>query len=348
MAAAGIVTALPDSTVEWLASEENPAVSVEFRRRLLGETGPDLDELWSRRNEYPPVAAILEAVRDDGSWASPEHDYDKYRGSFWQVLFLGELMADPSDERVRRAAEYAFSRQHESGAWGTKPGPSSEIPCLTANVARSLARLGYADDERVIAALAWIARRLGELGYIGCRDVDLFTLNGYCHMCVPKALLLMAEIDEELWPEGTEELEKECIDALRDKQVYRSLPTLHREYREQVTTKPKAEMPAAREDFISEHAPLEWGDKAGWKRFGFPLNYNSDALEALLSLAAVGEPRRTEYVPALHLVEDAADDEMRWTMRNSLNGKTIADVEFKGEPSRWLTLRALEVLEHFS
>jgi hypothetical protein len=264
------------------------------------------------------------------------------------VLFLGELMADPSDERVRRAAEYAFSRQHESGAWGTKPGQSSEIPCLTANVARSLARMGYAEDGRVVAALGWIAERLGELGYIGCRDVDLFTLNGYCHMCIPKALFLMAEIDEERWPVGTVRLRDECIEALRDKKVYRSLARLHKEYREQVTTKPKTEIRAAREEFITEHAPLEWGDKTGWKRFGFPLNYNSDALEALLSLAALGEPRRTEYVPALHLVEDAADDEMRWTMRNSLNGKMVADVEVKGEPSRWLTLRALEVLEHFS
>ena len=38
---------------------------------------------------------------------------------------------------------------------------------------------------------------------------------------------------------------------------------------------------------------------------------------------------------------------MRWTLRNSLNGKMIADVETKGQPSKWLTLRALQVLDHF-
>jgi hypothetical protein len=36
---------------------------------------------------------------------------------------------------------------------------------------------------------------------------------------------------------------------------------------------------------------------------------------------------------------------MRWTMRNSLNGKMLADVETKGAPSTWLTLRALQVAE---
>lgn len=347
MAVARIADALPGSTVEWLASEEGPVVSALFRRRILGESESDAEDVWARRDGSGPVAEILDAMRDDGSWQEPARDYAKYRGNLWQVLFLGELWADPSDERVRRAAEYAFSRQHESGAWGVTSAPSMAIPCLTANVGRSLARMGYADDERVVAALGWIAGQLGELGHIGCRDVDLFTLNGYCHMTIPKLLLFIAEVPREMWPEGTDTLKDECVDALRDKQVYRSLPSLHRQFRDEVSSGPKGEMREAREWFIAEHGPIEYGDKQGWKRFGFPLSYNSDALEALLSLAAVGEPRRTEYASALHLVEDAADDELRWTMRNSLNGKMIADVERKGEPSKWLTLRALTVLDHF-
>jgi hypothetical protein len=347
VAAERIADVLPSSTVEWLASEEDPAVSVLFRRHILGESDAETGETWSRRGDSGPVATILDAMRDDGSWEEPSRDYAKYGGNLWQVLFLGELWADPSDERVRRAADYAFSRQHESGAWGVRPGPSMEIQCLTANVGRSLARMGHADDDRVIAALAWIAEQHAELGHIGCKDVEVYTLNGYCHMTIPKLLLFIAEVPRELWPEGTERLREECIGALRDKQVHLSLPALHRKFAEEVGSRPKAEMREARELFVAEHAPIEYGEKQGWKRFGFPLSYNSDALEALLALAAVGEPRRAEYGPALQLVEDAADDEQRWTMRNSLNGKMIADVECKGEPSKWLTLRALTVLEHF-
>lgn len=88
-------------------------------------------------------------------------------------------------------------------------------------------------------------------------------------------------------------------------------------------------------------------DKPGWLRFGFPLSYNSDALEALLALATVGEMRRPEYEAAIDVVRRAADPQMRWTMRNSLNGKMLADVETKGAPSKWLTLRALQTLSHF-
>ena len=35
----------------------------------------------------------------------------------------------------------------------------------------------------------------------------------------------------------------------------------------------------------------------------------------------------------------------RWLLRHSLNGKMRADVEVKGQPSKWVTLRALRVLE---
>lgn len=39
------------------------------------------------------------------------------------------------------------------------------------------------------------------------------------------------------------------------------------------------------------------------------------------------------------------DGEGRWSMKHSLNGKMWSDIEKKGEPSKWVTLRALRVLK---
>ncbi|HEY3317105.1 MAG TPA: hypothetical protein VGK50_01595 [Coriobacteriia bacterium] len=197
-------------------------------------------------------------------------------------------------------------------------------------------------------ALGWIADRHREQGYLGCLQAAPYTLNGYCHMLAPKTLLFLAEVPRDVWPHGAEELRSASIAALRDKQVFRSLPKRSREFFDAVWPVPARERDGVRERYLAEHPPLEWGDKPGWLRFGFPLSYNSDALEALAALAAVGETRRAEYDAALEAVLSAADPEMRWTMRNSLNGKMIADVERKGEPSKWLTLRASSVLEHFA
>jgi hypothetical protein len=338
---------LPE-TLDWLLEPENPAVAVLTRRTLLDEPdSPETLALWARRNEYPPVAEILAAQQTDGAWDIPGRDYQKYGGSLWQIVFLGELWAEGSDPRVQLAAEYAFSRQKSDGSWSANPKASYHMPCLTANVGRALARMGWARDERIIAALGSIAQGYRRLGFLGCSDMQPYTLNGYCHMLAPKTLLFLGEVPRELWPDGAEELRAACVEALRDKQVFRSLPVEFAAFKDVVWPTSAAERAAARERFLAEHEPLHYGDKPGWLRFGYPLSYNSDALEALASLMAVGEPLRPEYESALEVVRAAEDPQGRWTMRTSFNGKMLADVERKGQPSKWLTLRALQVMQHF-
>ena len=348
LAQAAIVERVPAHTLDWLLEPENPAVAVLTRRTLLGESDtPATAALWARRNEYPPVAAILDAQLDDGSWATPANDYRKYQGSLWQILFLGELWADPDDPRVRLGCDYAFWRQLADGSWSaTNMRPDGSIACLTANVGRSLARLGHARDERVVKALAYLADLYRSIGAVDCRDGRAYQLNGYCHMLAPKILLFLAEVPEDLRPAGAIELRDECVAKLRDKEVFRCLPVESREFNDAIWSMPATERHGFRERFLAEHPALHYKEKAGWLRFGFPLSYNSDALEALAALAAVGEVMRPEYEAAVDLVKNAADADMRWTMRNSHNGKMLGDVEVKGQPSKWLTLRGLQVLEH--
>lgn len=345
---ADVLSRVPHETIEWLLAEENPAVAVLTRRALLRQ--PDdtaTTALWARRNEYPPVAAILDAVRDDGSWDTPGRDYQKYRGSLWQIHLLGELWADGTDERVARSAEYAFGRQLEDGSWSCNGRPAASIPCLTANVGRALARLGYSADERVLAALGYCANLFGESGILDCRGGDEYQLNGYCHMLTPKLLLLLGEIPRRLWPDGSDALRDECIAKLRDKHVHHCLPEESREFQDIVWSAPSDGRHGLRETFLNERPELHYKVKPGWLRLGYPLSYNSDVLEVLASLMAMGEPVRPEYSDALDTLAAAADSQMRWTLKNTLNGKMFADVEAKGQPSRWLTLRALQVLRHF-
>lgn len=345
-----LLASVPPDTVDWLLEPANPPVAVLTRRTLLHE--PDslaTAALWTHRNDYAPIATILGAIREDGSWDTPSQDYRKYRGSLWQILFLGELHASGACHRAQRGAAYAFSRQLSDGSWSATNGRAEgSIACLTANVARGLARLGFERDDRVVAALRYCVETHRALGIIDCREGRLYQLNGYCHMLTPKLLLLLGAVPSDLWPDGADELRDACVDALRDKQVLRSLPAEAREFNDAIWTMPATERDGFRERFLADHTELHYKDKPGWLRFGFPLSYNSDALEALAALAGVGEQARPEYEPALAAVAATAEASMRWVMRNSLNGKMFADVEIKGEPSKWLTLRALRVLDHFA
>ena len=67
--------------------------------------------------------------------------------------------------------------------------------------------------------------------------------------------------------------------------TYCAIPTI----RGPLRSRPPDEM-IAEARFLAEQDMGERQPKPSWTRFGFPLNYNSDALEAMVALAAVGVP----------------------------------------------------------
>jgi hypothetical protein len=82
-----------------------------------------------------------------------------------------------------------------------------------------------------------------------------------------------------------------------------------------------------------------------WFKFGYPLGYVTDVLQNLEVLTALGyggDPRLTN---GLELLLSKQDRQGRWPLEYTYNGKTWVDVEEKGRPSKWVTLRALRVLK---
>jgi hypothetical protein len=105
-------------------------------------------------------------------------------------------------------------------------------------------------------------------------------------------------------------------------------------------------------DFLLSHDPAvadyptRLGDKpsSDWFKFGYPLGYTSDVLQNLEVLAALGQASDPRLANALEFVKSKQDQQGRWKMQYSLNGKMWVDIEKKGAPSKWITLRALRVL----
>ena len=109
-----------------------------------------------------------------------------------------------------------------------------------------------------------------------------------------------------------------------------------------------ATISAGAEFFLRHHVhrrshDLTRDSKPGWRRFGFPLMYQTDALEILLVLTRLGY-RDVRMREALDLVASRADAQGRWRLQQTFNDRFVVPIETRGEPSRWVTLRALEVL----
>jgi len=68
-------------------------------------------------------------------------------------------------------------------------------------------------------------------------------------------------------------------------------------------------------------------------------------LETATALAELGYAADPRLAHALQFILGKQDAQGRWKLEGGLNGKLWADVEQKGKPSKWVTLRALFVLK---
>lgn len=327
---------MPEHVREWLLEEKDPAVRLATLTDLLGRPADDPEVRSARRRmmEEPGIRRVMDAQNPDGSWGEPGRFYlDKYEGTTWTLLTLAELGADPADPGVRAACEYVLSRSREplSGGFSVEESgkthagvPGYVIPCLTGNMVYALVRLGFLDDPRTQAAIGWILENQqaddGEID--GPRPASIARLTSCfgkhsCHMGVAKALKALAAIPAD-----------RRSDAVQAKiAVLAEYFLIHRLYKK-------------------SHAPDEVG-KPGWLKFGFPLMYQTDALELLGLFASLGirDPRLDD---AVALVLRKRNSDGTWTLENTYNGKTRLRIERKDEPSKWITLKALAALSFYA
>jgi len=86
--------------------------------------------------------------------------------------------------------------------------------------------------------------------------------------------------------------------------------------------------------------------KPSWLQFGFPLMWQTDVLEILRILTKLGcKDKRMQE--AIDLVISKQDNQGRWKLESTFNGRFQVNIEQKGRPSKWITLNALRVLKRF-
>lgn len=311
--------------IPWLLEAANPSVRYLTLVRLLDrpDSDPEVQAVRAAIMSQGPVPAILAAQEPDGYWFNPGPGYrPKYQSLVWQMLFLAQLGADPSDERVRLGCEYLFAHtQAAHGGFSMNGTPSQALHCLNGNLVYALLTFGYRNDPRLKAAIRWQAQAItGEdykYGKSGAMGPDFCCSANYglpCAWGAIKALLGFSLVPRE----DRDSLLQAAIDAGIDFLLRHNLHKADYPFKERIN--------------------------GGWFEFGFPLGYTSDILQALFVLAQldrVGDPRLAE---AINLVCSKQDAQGRWKMEKSLNGKMWVDIERVREPSKWITFQALYVL----
>ena len=90
-------------------------------------------------------------------------------------------------------------------------------------------------------------------------------------------------------------------------------------------------------------------DDTVWTRFAFPTWWHYDVLRGLEYLRSAGVTPDERAAEAIALVESKRDRDGRWALETRYPGAMPVEFgESVGQPSRWITLRALRVLGWYS
>lgn len=327
---------ISDDIINWLLEDDNPSVKYYTLVDLLGKTFDD-EEVTTAKEQIMKTGAvpkILSKQEPGGYWGIQNDFYvrSKYKGTVWNLIILAELGADGEDSSIKKTCEFIFKKSQDLASGGfsyaniTAGGgaPGKVLPCLTGNMVWSLIRLGYLDDPRVQKGIQWITKyqRFDDGEQNLPKDWPYkahkacFSKHS-CHMGVVKTLKALAEIPGNKRIPDVKNTINQAIDYLLIHHIYKRSHDLSKK------------------------------SKPGWLRLGFPLMYQTDILEILDILTRLGV-KDERMQDAMDIVVSKQDDQGRWILENTFNGRFITNIETKGKPSKWITLNAIRVLKKYN
>jgi hypothetical protein len=323
--------------VPWLLENDRsqPAIRYYTLRDILGRVESDNEVKAAKAAIMTsgPVPVILAAQQPQGYWGKTP----RYTGTMPAIVFMAQLGADGADPRVRAGCEILLSRYIESngaplGTLSLKGTPS--VYCAAGIMGAALIDFGWLDDQRLQTAMEWLAQTITgeEVADASDRDTNKghdksrnssppFACSGRnanlpCAWGAIKAMIALSKVPPAQRTRNMHEDIKRGVDFL-----------------------------LSHEPAVSDY-PFGRGNKPSstWFKFYYPLFSEADVLQNLEVLAALGQAGNPKLANALDLVISKQNQQGQWLLERTY--KELADIqEKKGQPSKWVTLRALRVLK---
>lgn len=323
--------ALENSVVDWLLGEDQPSVRYLTLTELLGRSHGDSDVMLSRENITNSGWArdILTGQASNGCWAvdetpharngRPWRSWPKYTSTNWMLLILSDLGLTKDEPRIEKACRTWMKRYDmKDGGFNDEPHDKEGHLCITGNTARALVKFGYVDHPRVRRAFEWLVRNQAEGG-----GWDCFHRRGTLDSWEP--LSAFAVYPREKWTRSMKHAVERGAEFFLERQLHRQ---------------------------ESRYEP--------WYRFHYPVHYYYDLLVGLDFMTALGYSKDKRLGYAVRLLGKKRRADGRWNLdainpeAESPQGKwdeshpNEASIPFTlekaGEPSKMITLRAMNVL----
>jgi hypothetical protein len=298
-----------EPVIEWLL-DSDPSIRWQVMRDLTDTPAPNVSAERSRVALDGWGRLLLDQQRPDGQWG------DGVATPFWwssmyTLVFLRDLGVDPASERVRTAVD----RVRDNVTWGPQFGDSpffeGEVePCINGRVVALGAYFGVRSD-RLIDRL--LNEQLGDGGWNCEAERGSMRSSFHTTLCVLEGLLAFEQAFGATPP--VTDARKRAEEYLLERRLLRRLST---------------------GEIIDPT----------WKQFAFPPLWHYDLLRALDYLRAADVQPDARIEEAAAIVRERRQRDGRWLLdarhKNTLHEALAGPV---GAPNRWITLRALRVLD---
>ncbi|HEY6826525.1 MAG TPA: hypothetical protein VI259_06700 [Gemmatimonadaceae bacterium] len=297
--------------VDWLL-DSDPSIRWQVMRDLLNAPAEQIAAERSRVAVEGWGARLLGLQRPDGQWGDGTQ-MPLWWTNMYTLVFLRDLGVDPANDRVRRVVELVRDKVTWGPEFGNSPFFEGEVePCINGRVVALGAYFGERSDRLVDRLLS---EQLGDGGWNCAAERGSVRSSFHTTICVLEGLLAFERAF------GTSialaDARSRAQEYLLERRLLRRLST------------------------------GEVIDPA-WTQLSFPPLWHYDVLRALDYLRGAGVRPDERMDEAMRIVLTRRLPDGRWL--RDVSHKNSPYEEFAGavgEPNRWITLRALRVLNWF-
>ena len=310
------------AAIRWLL-DSDPSIRWQVMRDLTDAAAGEVASERGRGAIIGAGARLLALQAADGRWGGAAWNRG-WDSTMHALTLLREMGLDPASDEARRAAGLVRDRVTWRGCGPPECGDNSffagEIePCINGQVAAAGAYFGQ-DVRAIVNRL--LAEQLPDGGW-NCEAGNGSTRSSFnTTICVLEALLEFERSGSDSPDVTAARLRGQAY--LLERRLFRRRST-------------------------GEVIAHDRKGGASWRQFAFPTWWHYDVLRGLDYLRRAGVAPDERMAEAIDLVASRRDDEGRWPLEVQYPGRMPVETdEGVGRPSRWITLRALRVLEWYA
>jgi hypothetical protein len=348
---------------DWLLEPDKtqPAIRYYTLRDILGrdENDKEVKAAKAAIMTSGPVPVILAAQHPEGYWGKRP----RYTGTMPALFYMAQFGADGADPRVRAGCEILLSRYIASngaplGGLSLKGTPSGFNYCTASMMGAALIDFGWLNDRRLQTAMEWLAQTIAGEGAADASNRDANKRHNESGNSSPPFAC------------SSRNANLPCAwGAINAMITLNKIPPAQRTKNMQEAIKRGVDFLLSRDPAVADY-PFGRGNRPSprWFKFDYPL-HGADMLQNLEVLAALGQAKNPKLANALDLVISKQNQQGRWLLERTykeladtqetkvfywyknlvrlyITGKELAEIqEKKGQPSKWVTLRAMRVLK---